>query len=89
VEEIEWKKKMQFSWSQSFRLRVRTYIELHSMILVTFLGETLLVAFKEEALASTKSIQIAFNGIQLFVLFINYSITEEGSKFYLDISRHF
>jgi len=80
---------VQFSWSQSVRLRVRTYIELHSMNRVTFLGETSLVAFKEEALASTKSIQMVFNGIQLFILFLNYSITEQSSKFYLDISRHF
>jgi len=47
------------------------------------------VAFKEEALSSTKSIQIVFNGIQLFTLFLDYSITEQSSKFYLDIFRHF
>jgi len=56
---------------------------------VTFLRAISLVAFKETAHVSTKSIQIDFNGIQLFTLFLNYSITDESSKFYLDISRHF
>jgi len=56
---------------------------------VTFLRAISLVEFKGKAHVSTKSVQIDFNGIQLFNLFLNYSITVESSKFYLDISRHF